>query len=401
MITFDYQTYRDNIITDKQISDYDLKIKDLTKYFEQYQHAMGWAQPRKLKDSNIVSDVIKTANYIRNNCDAFIVIGIGGSYLGSKAVIEALQPYFYNNKNKPEIYYVGNSLSSEYLLSVLNIIKNKNVIINYISKSGNTFETDTIYKLIMQMMNKKYSEDELKARIIFTTGNKDNIEDGYKVFEIPNNIGGRYSVFTPAGLLPIAVSGLNIEELFEGAIDSQKSASMEVKYAVIRDILYRQGKSVEAFVAYEPKLLSFIEWLKQLYAESLGKDKKGMLPIGLINTTDLHSLGQFIQEGTPLLFETVFNVKETKATINLLGNNLNEINNVASKATSIAHNMAGIVNNVIDIDTLDEYHIGYLMQYFMLSCAISGFLDNVNAFNQPGVEEYKRIMKELLNKKSE
>jgi glucose-6-phosphate isomerase len=398
MIKFDFQTYRENIITDSEINKYDHKLKGVAKYFSNYQRVMGWAQPRKLKDSVVIADINKTASYIRKNCDVFIVIGIGGSYIGSKAVIEALKPYFYNNKMIPEIHYLGNSLSSEYLLSVLNIIKNKNVIINYISKSGTTFETDITYNLVMQVMKKKYNEEELKARIIFTTGNKEIIEDGYKVFEVPENIGGRYSVFTPAGLLPIAVSGLNIEELLDGAIDSQKSATQEIKYAVIRDIMQKREKHVEAFVAYEPKLAPFIEWLKQLYAESLGKKKKGLLPIGLINTTDLHSMGQFIQEGSPILFETVFNIKETKASINVMGTTLNEINNLASKATSLAHHMAGVLNVVIDIDELDEYHMGYLMQYFMLSCAISGYLNDVNAFNQPGVEEYKRVMKELLNK---
>jgi glucose-6-phosphate isomerase len=398
MIKFDFQTYRENIITDSEINKYDHKLKGVAKYFSNYQRVMGWAQPRKLKDSVVIADINKTASYIRKNCDVFIVIGIGGSYIGSKAVIEALKPYFYNNKMIPEIHYLGNSLSSEYLLSVLNIIKNKNVIINYISKSGTTFETDITYNLVMQVMKKKYNEEELKARIIFTTGNKEIIEDGYKVFEVPENIGGRYSVFTPAGLLPIAVSGLNIEELLDGAIDSQKSATQEIKYAVIRDIMQKREKHVEAFVAYEPKLAPFIEWLKQLYAESLGKKKKGLLPIGLINTTDLHSMGQFIQEGSPILFETVFNIKETKASINVMGTTLNEINNLASKATSLAHHMAGVLNVIIDIDELDEYHMGYLMQYFMLSCAISGYLNDVNAFNQPGVEEYKRVMKELLNK---
>lgn len=396
MITFDFQSYRDDIITDGEISSYDIKLKELTKYFTKYEANMGWAKPRHLKEQ--VSDINATASYIRKNCDVFIVIGIGGSYIGSKAVIDALNPYFYNNKKQVQIHYLGNSLSSEYLLSILSLIKEKNVIINYISKSGTTFETDLTYKLVMKVMEKKYSEEELKARVIFTTGNKELIEAGYKVFEIPETIGGRYSVFTPVGLLPIAVAGFDIVELLDGAIDSQKSTTMEVKYAVIRDIMYKRGKTTEAYVAYEPKLASLLEWLKQLYAESLGKNKKGLLPISLINTTDLHSMGQFIQDGKPILFETVINVKKSKVNINALNSNLDEINNIASKATSMAHHMNGVLNNIIDLDQLDEYHIGYIMQFFMLSCAISGYLDDVNAFNQPGVEEYKKIMKELLNK---
>lgn len=396
MITFDFHTYRKNIVTDDEISKYDLKLKELTDYFTKYENNMGWAKPKKLKEN--LENINNTASYIRKNCDVFVVIGIGGSYLGSKAIIDSLSPYFYNNKNKIELYYLGQNLSSEYLLSVLEIIKQKNVIINYISKSGSTFETDLTYKLVMKVMEKKYSEDELKARVIFTTGNKELIEDGYKYFEIPSNIGGRYSAFTAVGLLPAAVMGINIDRLLEGAVDSQKSTSMEVKYAIIRDIMYKRGKMVEAYVTYEPKLQSLIEWLKQLYGESLGKEKKGMLPIGLINTTDLHSLGQFVQEGNPILIETVLKITKSKISINFDSKKLHDINNIAMQATSTAHHMNGVLNNIIELDELDEYHLGYIMQFFMLSCSISGYLSSVNAFDQPGVEKYKDIMKQLLNK---
>lgn len=400
MINFDLKTYRENIIGDSEFIKYETKLNDLTNYFDRHKDMTGWARPKNLKNAELINDINKTSAYIRSNCDVFLVVGIGGSYLGSKAVIEALNPYFYNRVRTPEIYFVGNSLSSEYLTSIKELIKNKQVIINYISKSGTTYESDVTFRILFEQMQEKYSEEELKSRIIFTTGNKEKLDPAYKAYEIPSDIGGRYSVLSPVGLLPIAVASININELLDGAIDSQKNGAMQMRYAIIRDVMQKKGKIVEAYVAYEPKLASLIEWLKQLYAESLGKDGGGILPIGLINTTDLHSLGQYLQEGRHNIFETVLNIKNVEHDLEVDGKSLNEINNIASSATSIAHNNTNILNNIINIDKLDAYHLGYLMQFFMISCAMSGFLENVDAFNQPGVEEYKRIMKELLNKKN-
>ena len=400
MITFDFKTYRNNIINDAEIVVYEAKLKGISSYFEAHQNMMGWAKLKQLTNLELISDIVKTSSYIRNNCDVFLVVGIGGSYLGSLAVIEALNPYFYNNTRRPEIYYVGNSLSSEYIIELKELIKSKNIIVNYISKSGKTFETDLAYKLIFELMQEKYTIEEIKTRIIFTTGEVKAVGEGYKNFEIPANVGGRFSVFTPVGLLPIAVAGINIEDLLRGAIDSQKTTSYQMRYAIIRDIMSNKEKQVEAFVAYEPKLTAFIEWLKQLYAESLGKDEKGLLPIGVINTRDLHSVGQYFQAGSKILFETVFNVTEVKKDIMIdrYQKSLNEINNIASTATSMAHYKVNVLNNIINLDKLDAYNMGYLLQFFMISCAISGYLEGVNAFNQDGVEEYKKIMRDLIDR---
>ncbi len=396
MISFDFKTYSD--ITDEEIATYDPKIKELSNYFKTHQNMMGWAYPKNLKKQELIDEIKKTSLQIKNNCDAFLVVGIGGSYLGSLAVIESLSPYFYNEQKKPEIYFLGTSLSSEYLIELKELIKNKDIIVNYISKSGTTFETRVVFDLILDIMKEKYSSEELKERIILTGGNGKANAEGYKTFDIPNDIGGRYSVFTPVGLLPIAVAGINIEELLDGAIESQKTVNNQIKYAIIRDILYKKGTMVEAFVAYEPKLDALTEWLKQLYSESLGKDGKGTLPIGIINTRDLHSMGQFIQDGSHILFETVINILEVEKDIEVdeYKKSLNEINNIASKATSIAHFKDGVINNIINVDKLTTFNLGYILQFFMISCAVNGHLSDVDAFNQEGVEKYKETMKKIL-----
>lgn len=364
----------------------------------------GWYDIDNLFNSELINDIKNTATFIRNNCNAFIVVGIGGSYLGSLAVIEALKPYFYNQTNNPEIYFLGTSLSSQYYHDLIDLIKDKDIIVNVISKSGNTLETEISYNLIMDFMKKKYNEKELSNRIIITTDKEKGSlrleanKNGYKSFVIPNNIGGRYSVFSPVGLLPIAVSGIDINELHNGAKEANNNMSKQIEYAIVRDEMYKSGKVVEAYVVYEPKLYALTEWLKQLYAESLGKNEQGILPISLVNTRDLHSLGQFVQDGNKILFETVINVKNSDADIKIdkYNKSLEQLNSIASIATSKAHNNGSVSNNVITLDTLNENNIGYLLQFFMVSCAVSGILENVNPFNQDGVEEYKRIMKELL-----
>lgn len=393
MIRFDFKTYTSGISLDEN------KMKGFHPYLEEHKDATGWMDLDSLAEQTLIEDIKKTAEDIRNNCDVFLVAGIGGSYLGAKAAIEALQPYFYNGKKKPEIYFVGNSLSGEYLEAIEEKIRNKDVIVNYISKSGNTYETGIAFQYLLYWMKQKYNEAELRERVIYTTGNKNIVSNGYKSFEIPSNIGGRYSVLTPVGLLPMAVSGIDLDELFRGAKEASENVQEQGQYASIRHEMFHQGKTVEALVAYEPKLHSFIEWWKQLYAESLGKKGQGILPIGLINTTDLHSLGQYVQEGTPQLFETIISMKETKNHIKVDGRTMDEVNKIAMQSTSMAHAKNNVVNLIVEVDVLDAYHFGYLVQFFMSSCAISGYLDEVNAFDQPGVEEYKTIMRELLFKK--
>jgi len=256
----------------------------------------------------------------------------------------------------------------------------------------------------MDLMREKYDGAELKKRIIITTDEhhgslrEEVNHSGYKSFVMPNNIGGRYSVLSPVGLIPMAVSNINIRNIYKGAKEASNNIEHQIRYAIIRKLINEQGKTVEAFVAYEPKLYAFTEWLKQLYGESLGKNEQGVLPISFINTRDLHSLGQFVQQGNKILFETVLNVENSNNDIGLeqYKKSLNDINNIASKATSIAHLKGGVLNNVINTKELNEESVGYLFQFFMISCYISGFLENVNPFNQEGVEEYKSVMRELM-----
>jgi glucose-6-phosphate isomerase len=401
-MTFDFETYN-NQISESDIENVDISNLDINTFLKN-NDMTGWYDIDNLFNSSLIADVKNTASFIRNNCDVFIVIGIGGSYLGSLAVIEALNPYFYNQTNNPQIYFLGTSLSSEYYHDLIDLIKDKNVIVNVISKSGNTLETDITYELIMGFMRKKYSEEELVKRIIITTDKeKGNLrleadKKGYKSFVIPNNIGGRYSVFTPVGLLPIAVSNIDIESIYKGAKLANENIDNQIKYALIRHAMYQKNKVVEAYTVYEPKLYALTEWLKQLYAESLGKEEHGILPISLINTRDLHSMGQFVQDGNKILFETVINVKNSNVEVQIdkYNKSLDTINNIASLATSKAHYNGNVSNNIITMDALNEQSIGYLMQFFMISCAISGFIEGVNPFNQDGVEEYKKIIKELL-----
>ncbi|HHX93860.1 MAG TPA: glucose-6-phosphate isomerase [Tenericutes bacterium] len=405
MIEFDFSTYVKEFIKEKEIKKYDKYFPLAQNFINEREDMMDWLDVDELFSSHLINDINETAEFIRKNCDAFIVVGIGGSYLGSYATIKALNDYYHNAKKSPQIYFLGNSLSSDYYHDLTHLIKDKDIIINVISKSGTTFETSITYKLLLEFMKKKYKKEELKKRIIITTEKnsplwEDAKRNGYKLFTIPEKIGGRYSVFTPVGLLPIRVSGIDLNELKKGAKDALENIEDAFHYAVIREIMAKRGKLVEAYVVYEPKLYGLTEWLKQLYAESLGKEEKGLLPINLINTRDLHSLGQFVQEGSKILFETVINVKESNNDIVVpyYNKTLNELNHIASTATSKAHLNGKVLNNIITIEKLTPYTIGYLLQFFMISCAISGFLMNVNPFNQDGVEEYKNIMKSLLNK---
>ncbi|NLL44259.1 MAG: glucose-6-phosphate isomerase [Mollicutes bacterium] len=404
MITFDFKTYTKNFISKEEINKYINKKKDIKKYLDNKIDMMGWYNVDKLFDLKLIQNILRTATYIRESCDVFLVIGIGGSYLGAFAFIEALNPYFYNNQKKPAIYFVGTSLSTEYYYDLVNLIKDKDIIVNVISKSGTTLESAIGYDIILKLMKEKYNNEELKKRIIITTDEnsgelrKEVNKEGYQSFIIPNNIGGRFSVFSPVGLLPIAVSGFDLENLSKGIKEAYSNLDKAIEYAAIRKIMYDKGKNIEAFVVYEPKLYAFMEWLKQLYGESLGKNDQGLLPISLINTRDLHSLGQYLQEGKKIIFETVINIEKSnnQLYLNKYQKTLDEINNIASLATSKAHLKGNVLNNVITIKKLNERSLGCLMQFFMISCAISGYLEGVNAFDQLGVEEYKKIMHDLL-----
>ncbi|MDD2490050.1 MAG: glucose-6-phosphate isomerase [Bacilli bacterium] len=401
---FDFETYMQEFISKEDLNVYNYDINQLKAYLNKDKPMMGWYDLDTLFDESLIKEIEQTADYIRNNCDVFLVLGIGGSYLGALTVIEALNPYFYNQVKKPEIYFIGTNLSADYYHDLIEIIKDKEIIVNVISKSGTTLEVSIAYQLIMNLMKEKYAENELKKRLIITTDvvkgklREEVNKYGYKSFIVPDNIGGRYSVFTPVGLLPIAVSNINIRQLGFGAKQASLNLNNPIKYAVIRDMMAKKGKLVEAYTVYEPKLYALTEWLKQLYAESLGKEGKGTLPISLINTRDLHSLGQFIQQGSKILLETVINVKEPQndTLIGTYNKTLSQINNIAMHATIKAHNQGQVPNNIISLPILNEVNMGYLLQFFMISCALNGYLMGVNPFDQPGVEDYKRIINETL-----
>ena len=360
--------------------------------------------------------------------EVVVVIGIGGSYLGARAVIEALQPHFpllNKESNYPDVLFAGNHLSEDYLFDLQKVLDEKDYSIVVISKSGTTTEPAIGFRLLKEHCEKKYGKSAARERIIAITDStkgalkKMAIQEGYDTFVIPENVGGRYSVLTPVGLLPIALAGFNIHDLIEGAAQMHKmliekqcvNDNIAMQYAFIRNYLYRQGKKVELMVAYEPRLSFFIEWYKQLFGESEGKENKGIFPAGCIFSTDLHSLGQYIQEGERMLFETVISVEHTKHTLpipydaeNLDGLNylqhrtINEINHVAEEATRLAHIEGGVPNLQISIPQINESTLGEMIYFFEFSCALGGYMLGINPFNQPGVEAYKKNMFKMLGK---
>jgi glucose-6-phosphate isomerase len=355
-----------------------------------------------------------------------VVIGIGGSYLGARAAIEFIKSPLYNNlkKDTPDIYFAGNNISTTALNELLSICDGKDVSVNVISKSGTTTEPAIAFRVFKQLLIDKYGVDGARDHIFVTTdkarGTLKEFSDkaGYETFVVPDNIGGRYSVLTAVGLLPIAVAGIDIEAMMLGAKCAMSDLTSEdvesnaaLKYAVLRNILLRSGKNTEILVGYEPYMLMLNEWWKQLYGESEGKDKKGIFPASVIFSTDLHSLGQYIQDGQRNLFETVLNVKDCGERfviphdkdnvdgLNFVSNKeLDYVNKTAMLATLIAHNDGGVPNILIDIADRTPYSFGYLVYFFELACAVSGYMLGVNPFNQPGVEAYKKNMFALLGK---
>lgn len=386
----------------------------------------GWLELPVNYNKAELENIKIAAKNIRENSDVFVVIGIGGSYLGARAAIEFLNSENYNcfTKDDPQIFFVGNSVSALEIQNVLDFCKDKDVSINVISKSGTTLEPAVAFRIFKSFMEEKYGKEEAKNRIYCTTDKEKGAlrklanDEGYMCFEIPCNIGGRYSVLTAVGLLPIAVSGADIDELLSGAADAmQKFQNCNLaqndcyRYAVLRNILHKKGKSIELMTGYEPRLRVFFEWWKQLFGESEGKDGKGIFPASAIFSTDLHSLGQFIQDGSKILFETVLKVKSSSKSVlvprntdnidglnYLAGNSLDHINEKVFEATLHAHTEGNVPNIVINLENDKEYGLGYAFYFFEKACAISAYLLGVNPFNQPGVEAYKRNMFELLGK---
>lgn len=386
---------------------------------------LGWLDLPKEYDKEEFQRIKKAAEKIRSDSDILVVIGIGGSYLGARAAIEFLYSQNYNSLNckKTQIYFAGNSISPRYLNELLEICKDKEVSVNVISKSGTTTEPALAFRVFLDFMQKKYGEDA-KNRIFCTTdkakGTLKYLADrnGYETFVIPDNIGGRFSVLTAVGLLPIAVAGADLDKIMEGAAAaSDDFANADVlsnpcyRYAAIRNILYSKGKLVELLCSYEPSFAMMNEWFKQLFGESEGKDQKGIYPSSVIYSTDLHSLGQYVQDGSRILFETVVDIKNigndlfikedasNTDGLNFLANqNMSLVNRRALEGTILAHTKGGVPNIIIELDSMTEFDLGYLIFFFEKACAISGYILAVNPFNQPGVEEYKRNMFALLGK---
>lgn len=390
---------------------------------------LGWVDLPTHYDKEEFSRIKKAAERIREQADVLVVIGIGGSYLGAKAVIDALNNYFYNLQSKeerkaPQIVYAGNNISGTYLKQLVDFLEGKEVCLNVISKSGTTTEPAIAFRVLKSWMEQKYGKEEAANRIFATTDKARGAlrtlanKEGYETFVIGDDIGGRYSVLTAVGLLPIAVSGIDIDALMEGARAGQEeysnpelSENMCYQYAAARNILYNKGKTTEILVDYEPVLFFFAEWWKQLYGESEGKDHKGIFPAAVHFSTDLHSMGQFIQEGRRNLFETVLHIKNSEVDtiirrdeedldgLNYLsGQGFNFVNEKAFQGTLLAHVDGDTPNLLIHVDKLDAFHLGQLIYFFEKACAISGYLLGVNPFDQPGVEAYKKNMFALLGK---
>lgn len=416
------------LINNDEINKYEDMVKDIHNKLHDncnsQDNFMGWLDLPINYDKEELEQIKICAEKVKNNSKYLLVIGIGGSYLGARAVIEALTSTFYNlRENSPIILYVGNNLSTSYINDIIKIIGNDDFSINVISKSGTTTEPAIAFRIFKKILENKYGNNASERIFITTDEEKGALhtiakENNYQTFKIPNNIGGRYSVLTAVGLFPIAVANINVDKLLNGAIkaynkynNSNLNENDCYKYAVIRNLLYHKDKNIEIFASYEPRLHYFIEWLKQLFGESEGKNGKGIFPVGVEFTTDLHSLGQYIQDGRRNIFETVLNIENTNESITMTkeennldnlnyleGLTLDYINHKAMEGTIDAHVSNDVPNILINVDKLDEETIGELIYFFELACAMSGFILNVNPFNQPGVEKYKQNMFKLLNK---
>ena len=420
-----------NLVNDEDLKNISNEVYEAQKLLSSRSGAgndfLGWVNLPENYDKEEFERIKKAAKKIQDTCDVFIVIGIGGSYLGARAAIEFVKSPVYNNisnKKTPDVYFAGNSISASALSDLLKICEGKDICINIVSKSGTTTEPAIAFRVFRNLLEEKYGKDGAKERIFSTTDKakgtlkKFSDENGYETFVVPDDVGGRFSVLTAVGLLPIAVTGIDIDAMMKGAQDARKAyADCDIdtndclKYVAIRNVLYRKNKSVEILAAYEPAVQMLCEWWKQLFGESEGKDGKGIFPSSVIFSTDLHSLGQFIQDGSRIMFETVLDIKNSNVELLipydpanvdklnfLAGKDLDYVNHTAMLGTLFAHSDGNVPNIVLELKDRSEYSFGYLVYFFELACAISGYTLGVNPFNQPGVESYKKNMFALLGK---
>ena len=431
-VTLDYKRLKD-FVSDDELKNIKAQTKAAADLLISKEGAgndyVGWIDLPVDYDKEEFARIKAAAEKIKKDSEVLIVIGIGGSYLGARAAIEFLQNSFYNcmkkeDRKTPEIYFVGNNISSTYLMDLIDIVGDRDFSINVISKSGTTTEPAIAFRAFKDIIEKKYGKAEASKRIYATTDQAKGAlkvlsnEEGYETFVVPDDVGGRYSVLTAVGLLPIAVSGADIDKLMEGAAKGRSlamNAAFEendaLLYAAMRNILLRKGKSVEILANYEPGVHFIAEWWKQLYGESEGKDQKGIFPAAVDLTTDLHSMGQFIQDGARIMFETVisieaprreFTVKEEESDLDglnyLAGKTLDFVNKSAMNGTVLAHVDGGVPNMIIQVPEQNEFYLGELFYMFEFACGVSGYMLGVNPFNQPGVESYKKNMFALLGK---
>lgn len=399
MSNYDFHTYIEKYVTPEEKD----KYNNIIKLKERFKHGdlSYWSSLDSYITENELNKLLNISRFIEQNADLLVVIGIGGSYMGAKAVIEALTPIY--KKQKPEILFLGTNLCADEYNELFQYIKDKRIVVNVISKSGTTLETNIAFDLIKKQLELKYDDDELKKRIVITTDRDKGLlrekvnSEGYLSLDIPFNIGGRFSVFTAAGLLPISVSGINVKKILDGCKNGFKLLDVAMEYAIIRNILYKKNKIVESFTVYNSKLYYFTEWLKQLFAETQGKKGKAILPTSCVNTRDLHSLGQYLQEGKDIIFETVIGIENTKEIyVEKYNMYLHELNNIAMYQVAKAHYNGNTPSNIIMINELNEEEIGSLMQFFIYASIIGALLLDVNPFDQPGVQEYKKLINKEL-----
>ena len=387
---------------------------------------LGWLDLPVNYDKDEFRRIKESAEKIKKDSEVLIVLGIGGSYLGARAVIEFIKSNNYNllKKDTPDIYFGGNTISSSAVAELMQLIDGRDFSINVISKSGTTTEPAIAFRIFKEILEKKYGKEEAAKRIYVTTDRQKGAlkaladAEGYETFVVPDDVGGRYSVLTAVGLLPIAVAGIDIDALMQGAADAREAYASDdldnndcYRYAAVRNMLYRDGKAIEMLAAYEPSMTLWCEWFKQLFGESEGKDGKGLFPASAIFSTDLHSLGQYIQQGERCLFETVLWVKEPKTDVEIgfeeangdglnfvAGKTVHYVNRKAFEGTVLAHTDGDVPNIILELDKQDEYNLGYMIYFFEKACGLSGYLLGVNPFDQPGVESYKKNMFALLGK---
>ena len=416
-----------NLINESILSSYEKKVTEINEMIKNKSGLgndfLGWVDWPINYDKEELQRIKRDAKYVRDNFDILVVCGIGGSYLGARSALEALNGL--KSDDKLEIIFMGQTFSPNYVAQVMDYLKGKNFAINVISKSGTTTETSISFRLLKELSEKQVGKEKARKAIYATTDKEKGAlktlcnNEGYATYVLPGDIGGRYSVFTAVGTFPLACAGVDVEAMLEGAKKAREEIqSLPLKenkcyqYAVMRDYMYRHDKPVEMYVTYEPQMSQISEWLKQLFGESEGKEHKGLYPSSATFSTDLHSLGQFVQDGTPLLFETIINVMEPKQDIviphddadldglnYLEGKDLAFVNQKAFEGTLKAHEDGGVPCNVIYLDKLDEYNLGYMFYFFMRACAMSAYMLDINPFNQPGVEVYKKNMFHLLGKK--